>query len=162
MHAYIHTYVHACIHTREGDWEERGLGGWGGWEQREGEHTRETRKRGRRRKGRGQCRRTEPEALKLCRNLFKPQPASSTHGWLLARRCCKNRPPTCSNLIMILKRELAVQMCIFSRRYQVPYSLARNPPPMPPVLFRNACARQLSKERRAGTREKAAGCLGLS
>ena len=34
---------------------------------REDEHTRETRKRGRRRKGRGQCRRTEPEALKfLC------------------------------------------------------------------------------------------------
>ena len=37
-------------------------------ERREGErtteHTRETRERGRRRKGRGQCRRTEPEALK--------------------------------------------------------------------------------------------------
>ena len=37
-------------------------------EQREGErtteHTRETRERGRRRKGRGQCRRTEPEAVK--------------------------------------------------------------------------------------------------
>ena len=30
MHAYIHTYVHPCIHTREGDWGERGLGGWGG------------------------------------------------------------------------------------------------------------------------------------
>ena len=43
------------------------MGGWGGWGEgeRTTEHTgEETRERGRRRKGRGQCRRTEPEALK--------------------------------------------------------------------------------------------------
>ena len=55
---------------REREIEERETWGDGeDGEQREGErtieHTRETRKRGRRRKGRGQCRRTEPEALKF-------------------------------------------------------------------------------------------------
>ena len=59
--------MHTYIPEREtGHGEAWGDGEDG--EQREGEktteHTRETRERGRRRKGRGQCRRTEPEALK--------------------------------------------------------------------------------------------------
>ena len=60
----MHTYI------REREIGEREA--WGGGEdgeQREGvrttKYTRETRERGRRRKGGGQCRRTEPEALKL-------------------------------------------------------------------------------------------------
>ena len=43
------------------------MGGWGGWGAeggREDDRTHEGDKGGRRRKGRGQCRRTEPEALK--------------------------------------------------------------------------------------------------
>ena len=60
--------MHTYIPEREtGHGEAWGDGEDG--EKREGErtteHTRETRERGRRRKGRGQCRRTEPEALKL-------------------------------------------------------------------------------------------------
>ena len=73
MHACMHACMHTYIHTREGDWGERGLGGWEGGEQTEGErtteHTRETRERGRRRQGRRQCRRTEPEALKFLRSV---------------------------------------------------------------------------------------------
>ena len=63
--------MHACIHIyiREREIGEREAWGDGeGGEQTEGErtteHTRETRERAGRRKGRGQCRRTEPEALK--------------------------------------------------------------------------------------------------
>ena len=60
--------MHTYIREREiGEREAWGDGEAG--EQREGErtteHTRETRETGRRRKGRGQCRRTEPEAVKF-------------------------------------------------------------------------------------------------
>ena len=59
----MHTYIRERDIGEREAWRDGGDG-----EQREGErtteHTRETRERGRRRKGRGQCRQTEPEALK--------------------------------------------------------------------------------------------------
>ena len=72
IHTYIyiyihtlHTYIYTCIHTYIHTYERGRLGReWLGGMGRMGSGGRE---RGRRRKGRGQCRRTEPEALKFDR-----------------------------------------------------------------------------------------------
>ena len=112
MHTYIHTYI------REREIGERVAWGDGeDGERREGErtteHTRETRERGRRRKGRGQCRRTEPEALKFSM-VF---PFESAHACIYI-------------YIYIMYHYIYIYIYIIISIYHFP-----RPPPPPPRLF---------------------------